>query len=85
MAEKRISTSRAVALRIHGLLKKYGLSQYAFEKKSKIGHGSLNGIMLDKNKTVTLSMLYQIARGFDMSVQEFLADSVFDEKNIIND
>lgn len=83
MADKKISTSRAVAIRIDNLLKQKNMTKYAFEKKSGIGHGSLNGIMLNKNKTVTLSMLYQIAEGFNMSVRDFLADPVFDTDNIL--
>ena len=33
--------------------------------------------MNGRNKTVTLSTIYMLARGFDMSIIEFLNDEIF--------
>ena len=34
-------------------------------------------IMNGRNKTVTLSTIYMLARGFDMSIIEFLNNEIF--------
>ena len=41
-------------------------------QKSGILHRSMACIMNGRNKTVTLSTIYMLARGFDMSIIEFL-------------
>lgn len=40
-------------------------------------HGALNRILDGKNKTVTLTTVYKLARGFDMTIYEFLDDDIF--------
>ncbi|MBE5741854.1 MAG: helix-turn-helix transcriptional regulator [Clostridiales bacterium] len=67
----------AVAKRVSNLLRERGMKQYGLEKKSGIQHGSLQCIMKGKNKTVTISTIYMLARGFDMSHVEFLNDPIF--------
>lgn len=39
-------------------------------------------IMNGRNKTVTLSTVFMIARGFDMSVIEFLDDDIFRSEDL---
>ena len=50
---------------------------YRLERNSGIIHGVVNRILAGSNKTVTLTTVYRLARGFDMSVYEFLDDDVF--------
>jgi hypothetical protein len=38
--------------------------------------------MNGRNKTVTLTTIIQLARGFDMSVSEFLDDELFASKEL---
>ena len=47
------------------------------ERKSGILHGALDRILNGQNKTVTLTTIYKLARGFDMTYMEFLDDDVF--------
>ncbi|MBQ8320887.1 MAG: helix-turn-helix domain-containing protein [Clostridia bacterium] len=53
------------------------MSQYRLEQKSGIQHGSMQCIMNGRNKTVTLSTVIMLSKGFDMTLNEFLDDEIF--------
>ena len=72
-----MTVNDAVAKRISELLAEKNMSQYRLEQKSGILHGSMACIMNGRNKTVTLSTVIMLARGFDMTLLEFLGDEVF--------
>ncbi len=72
-----MTVNDAVAKRISALLAEKNMSQYRLEQKSGILHGSMACIMNGRNKTVTLSTVIMLARGFDMTLLEFLDDEVF--------
>lgn len=67
----------AVAQRILQLLDEKGMTQYRLEQESGIQHGSMQCIMNGRNKTVTLSTVMMLARGFHISLIEFLDSPVF--------
>ena len=71
-----MNVCEAVAKRINQLLKEKGMTQYRLERKSGIVHGSLACIMNGRNKTVTLSTIYMLERGFDMTIIEFLDNDI---------
>ncbi|MBE5733322.1 MAG: helix-turn-helix transcriptional regulator [Clostridiales bacterium] len=77
-----MNVCEAVAKRIGKLLKEKGMTQYRLEQKSGILHGSMACIMNGRNKTVTLSTIYMLARGFDMTMNEFLDDDIFLMENV---
>ena len=58
------------------------MTQYRLEQNSGILHGSMQCIMNGRNKTVTLSTVIMIARGFDMTLLEFLDDPVFTSEDL---
>ena len=72
-----MTVNDAVANRISKLLHEKGISQYRLEQESGIQHGSMQCIMNGRNKTVTLSTVMLLARGFHMSLTEFLDDEIF--------
>ena len=72
-----MTVSEAVAKRIFKLLNEKQITQYRLEQNSGIQHGSMQCIVNGRNKTVTLSTVMMIARGFDMSLTEFLDDEIF--------
>ena len=76
-----MTVNDAVAKRICMLLHEKNISQYRLEQESGIQHGSMQCIMNGRNKTVTLSTVIMIARGFDMTVAEFLDDDIFLSEN----
>lgn len=76
-----MTVNDAVAKRILKLLEEKDISQYRLEQLSGIQHGSMQCIMNGRNKNVTLSTLLLLAKGFDMSLIEFLDDELFDFGN----
>lgn len=72
-----MTVCQAVAQRVRNLLKEKGITQYRLEQNSGILHGSLACIMNGRNKTVNLSTIYMLARGFGITVIEFLSDPLF--------
>lgn len=72
-----MTVNDAVAKRIFKLLSEKGMTQYRLEQESGIQHGSMQCIMNGRNKTVTLSTVILLARGFNMSLTEFLDDDIF--------
>ena len=72
-----MTVNDAVAKRISALLQERNMSQYRLEQETGIQHGSMQCIMNGRNKTVTLSTVMLLARGFRMTLPEFLDDAVF--------
>ena len=77
MGEKVMTVNDAVAKRISDLLRERKMSQYRLEQESGIQHGSMQCIMNGRNKTVTLSTVIMLAKGFGMPLTEFLDDEIF--------
>ena len=77
-----MTVNNAVAKRVSKLLLEKGMSQYRLEQESGIQHGSMQCIMNGRNKTVTLSTVIMLAKGFGISLTEFLNDDVFSAENL---
>ncbi len=77
-----MTVNNAVAKRVYNLLSEKGMSQYRLEQESGIQHGSMQCIMNGRNKTVTLSTVMLLAKGFNMTLTEFLNDEVFNFENL---
>lgn len=76
-----MTVNDAVAKRITKLLAQKKMTQYKLEQKSGIVHGSMQCIMNGRNKTVTLTTIIMLAKGFDMTPAEFIDDELFSESN----
>lgn len=77
-----MTVNDAVAKRVSKLLREKNMSQYRLELNSGIQHGSMQCIMNRRNKTVTLSTVIMIARGFNMTLSEFLDDEIFGSEDL---
>lgn len=77
-----MTVNDAVARRITKLLQEKDMSQYRLEQESGIQHGSMQCIMNGRNKTVTLSTVIMLARGFNISLTEFLDDDLFRSEDL---
>lgn len=77
-----MTVNNAVAKRISALLGEKNMSQYRLEQNSGIQHGSMQCIMNGRNKTVTLGTVALIAKGFNMTLSEFLNDELFNPENL---
>ncbi len=58
------------------------MSQYRLEIESGIQHGSMQCIMNGRNKTVKLNTVILLAKGFQMTLSEFLDDDLFRLENL---
>lgn len=67
----------AVAMRIVKLMHSQGITQYRLEQDSGIFHGAMDRILQGKNKTVSFTTIFRLARGFHMTVEEFIDDDIF--------
>jgi len=72
-----MTVNAAVAKRIIDLINQKGITQYRLEQESGIQHGSMQCIISGRNRTVTLTTVMMLARGFHISLIEFLSDSIF--------
>jgi transcriptional regulator with XRE-family HTH domain len=77
-----LTVNDAVAKRIAKLLREKDMSQYRLELNSGIQHGSMQCIMNGRNKTVTLSTVIMLARGFNIPLTEFLDDDIFTSEEL---
>lgn len=77
-----MTVNNAVAKRVSKLLQEKNMSQYRLEQESGIQHGSMQCIMNGRNKTVTLSTVMMLAKGFQMSLVEFLDDEIFSSEDL---
>ncbi len=77
-----MTVNDAVATRINKLLKEKNITQYRLEQESGIQHGSMSCILNGRNKTVTLSTVMMLARGFGITLLEFLDDDIFTSENL---
>jgi len=83
MVEKnQITLTQALAERIRELLNKNNMTQYKFEQASGIAHGHLGHIMYGRksgsNKTVSFTTVVMSAKGFGMTLSQFLDSPIFD-------
>ena len=77
-----MTVNDAVSKRVVALLKEKNMTQYRLEQSSGIQHGHMQWIMKGKSKTVTLTTVMMLAKGFGMTVLEFLDDDLFREGNL---
>ena len=77
-----MTVNDAVANRIATLLKLKNITQYRLEQESGIAHGAMDRILTSQNKTITLTTLYKLARGFRMTIFEFIDSDDVRSKNL---
>lgn len=77
-----MTVNDAVARRTIKLMNDRHMTQYRLVKESGIPLGAMDRILTGKNKTVTLTTIYKLAKVFDMTLIEFLDDEVFSTNNV---
>ena len=77
-----LTINHVVAKRIKKLLQEREMTQYRLKRESGLTHGALDGILTERNKTVTLTTVYKLARAFDMTVYEFMDDELFRSEDL---
>lgn len=77
-----MTINKAVALRISRLLIKNNITPYRLAVNAGLQHSTLQNILDEKYTDIKMSTLYKIAKGFKMSVIDFLNDDLFNETNL---
>ena len=85
MDKPPLTLSQAVAERIRELLDKHKMTQYKFEQVSGIAHGHLGHILYGRkidgkkthSKNISFLTVTLIAKGFGLSLSEFLDSPLF--------
>ena len=77
-----MSFNEAVVQRVTALLKERGMTRYRLQIVSGISHGHMHRIMKDQRKNITLKTVALLAKGFDMSLSEFLDHPLFSYTNL---
>ena len=77
-----ITVNQAVQMRINELLIKNDITQYRLEQDSGLSHGVIGCIMRNRNKNVTLKTIMMLAKGFKMSLIDFLNSPYFIDERI---
>lgn len=72
-----MTVNDAVAKRVIKLMRSQGITQYRLEQDAGIFHGAMDRILQSKNKTVSFTTIFRLARGFHITVEEFLDDDLF--------
>ena len=77
-----MKSSTAIALRIKKLLAKSGMTRYKLCRKIAISETTLKHILDSDYKSINFDTLVLLADGFDMTLQEFLDDELFNRENL---
>lgn len=77
-----MNLQKAVALRMSGLLLERNMTQYALSVKAGLTKQAISNIMNEKYSSIKFETVIKIADAFDMSVQEFLNDEIFNRENL---
>ena len=72
----------AVAIRIEELLAERNITQYRLSQISGVPQATISDIRLKKNKSVNLTIIYEIADGLEMGLDEFFDSPLFKRENI---
>lgn len=77
-----MALNEALSIRIDELLAEKGITQYRLAIKSGLSSEAISKIRLQKNKMCAINIIYEIAQGFDMTLEEFFSGPLFSKENI---
>lgn len=74
-----IKLSEAIAKRVKFLLKEQNMTQYQLYIKSGVPQTTISAIVRNLHERPYVTVIYDIAQGFGVSLSEFFNSPVFDE------
>ena len=77
-----MNLQKAVAMRMSKLLLERNMTQYSVSVKSGLTKQAISNIINEKYSSLKFETVIKIADAFDMTVQEFLNDNIFDRENL---
>lgn len=79
-----MTLTKALSLRIDELLKEHNISQYRLSILSGVSQSTIGDIRHQRNKSVNIRIIYEIAQGLKMDLPDFFDSSLFKNGNIID-
>lgn len=73
---------RAVAVRVSKLLSKHNITQYELAKRMATSQSTIKHIIDEEYKSIKFETMLKIADAFNMTIQEFLNDEIFNKENL---
>lgn len=77
-----MNLAEAIAARIEELLIKRDITQYKLSQLSGVPQATISDIRLKKNKSVNLRIIYELADGLDLGLDEFFSSPLFKRESI---
>lgn len=77
-----MNLQKAVALRMSKLLLERNMSQYSLSLKAGLTKQAISNIMNEKYFSIKFETVVKIADAFDMTIQEFLDDPIFNREKL---
>lgn len=77
-----MTLTEALSLRVNELLEERKLTQYRLSILSGVSQSTIGDIRHQRNKTVNIRIIYEIAQGFSMELPEFFDSPLFKNGNI---
>ena len=77
-----MTLSEAVSIRIEELMKERKITQYRLSILSGVSQSTIGDIRWQRNKSVNLRIIYEIAQGLKMDLIQFFNSPVFEGENI---
>lgn len=77
-----MNLQKAVALRMSKLLLERNMTQYSLSLKAGLTKQAISNIMNEKYFSIKFETVIKIADAFDMTVQEFLDDPIFNREKL---
>lgn len=72
-----MTLSEAVALRLEELMEERHLTQYRLYRLTGVAQSTIGDIRLQRNKSVSLLILHELAQGMDMTLYDFFDSPLF--------
>ena len=72
----------AIAARIEELLHKNNITQYRLSLLSGVSQATISDIRKKKNKSVNLKIIYELADGLGLGLDEFFKSPLFKRENL---
>ncbi len=79
-----MTLTEALSLRLNELLQERKLTQYRLSMLSGVSQSTIGDIRHQRNKTVNIRIIYEIAQGFKMDLPDFFDSPLFKNGNIMD-
>lgn len=77
-----MNLAEAIAARIEELMHNRKISQYRLSQLSGVPQATISDIRLKKYNSVNLRVIYELADGLDLGLDEFFNSPLFKRENI---